>query len=94
MGKTFVCSLCRNGIIGGGLYIDEQSITYSTQKLTVSPLYRNLVLHMKEIRELSWSQMVVPVAAISMKDGECYKFIIYNKSGFEKAYKQYSNHQE
>ena len=23
MGKTFVCSLCRNGIIGGGLYIDE-----------------------------------------------------------------------
>ncbi len=43
---------------------------------------------------LSWSQMVVPVAAISMKDGECYKFIIYNKSGFEKAYKQYSNHQE
>ena len=94
MGKTFVCSLCRNGIIGGGLYIDEQSITYSTQKLTVRPLYRNLVLPMNEIRELSWSQMVVPVAAISMKDGECYKFIIYNKSGFEKAYKQYSNHQE
>ena len=48
MGKTFVCSLCRNGIIGGGLYIDEQSITYSTQKLTVSPLYRNLVLPMNE----------------------------------------------
>ena len=94
MGKTFVCSLCRNGIIGGGLYIDEQSITYSTQKLTVRPLYRSLVLPMKEIKEISWSQMVVPVAAISMKDGECYKFIIYNKSGFEKAYKQYSNHQE
>ena len=55
MGKTFVCSLCRNGIIGGGLYIDEQSITYSTQKLTVSPLYRNLVLPMNEIRELSWT---------------------------------------
>ena len=50
MGKTFVCSLCRNGIIGGGLYIDEQSITYSTQKLTVSPLYRNLVLPMNEIK--------------------------------------------
>ncbi|MED9936560.1 MAG: uridine kinase [Faecalibacterium sp.] len=56
--------------------------------------YRATVKPMNEIRELSWSQMVVPVAAISMKDGECYKFIIYNKSGFEKAYKQYSNHQE
>ncbi len=58
MGKTFVCSLCRNGIIGGGLYIDEQSITYSTQKLTVSPLYRNLVLPMNEIRSfhgVRWS---------------------------------------
>ena len=31
MGKTFVCSLCRNGIIGGGLYIDETLWT-RTQK--------------------------------------------------------------
>ena len=50
MGKTFVCSVCRNGIIGGGLYIDEQSITYSTQKLTVSPLYRNQMC----IRDSVW----------------------------------------
>ena len=27
MGKTFVCSLCRNGIIGGGLYIDKVQFT-------------------------------------------------------------------
>ena len=53
MGKTFVCSLCRNGIIGGGLYIDEQSITYSTQKLTVRPLYSNHVMTMNQIKENS-----------------------------------------
>ena len=43
MGKTFVCSLCRNGIIGGGLYIDEQSITYSTQKLLYMKTSRRIL---------------------------------------------------
>ena len=85
MGKTFVCSLCRNGIIGGGLYIDEQSITYSTQKLTVSPLYRNLVLPMNEIRELSWSQMVVPVAAIAtVYKGNIIKNLIMDCQSYTK----------
>ena len=33
--KSFVCSLCHNGILGGGLYLDSQSLTYKTNKLTV-----------------------------------------------------------
>ena len=33
--KSFVCSLCHNGILGGGLYLDRQSLTYKTNKLTV-----------------------------------------------------------
>ena len=28
--KSFVCSLCHNGILGGGLYLDSQSLTYKT----------------------------------------------------------------
>ena len=31
--KSFVCSLCHNGILGGGLYLDSQSLTYKTNKL-------------------------------------------------------------
>ena len=30
--KSFVCSLCHNGIVGGGLYLDSQSLTYKTNK--------------------------------------------------------------
>ena len=41
--KSFVCSLCHNGIVGGGLYLDSQSLTYKTNKLTVGKKYRNLV---------------------------------------------------
>ena len=54
MKKTFICSIiCRNGILGGGLYIDDTAITYKTNKLTVDRKYRNLVLPRNEIRELS-----------------------------------------
>lgn len=48
--KSFVCSLCHNGILGGGLYLDSQSLTYKTNKLTVDKKYRNLVLPMQEIK--------------------------------------------
>jgi|GEM_PF-4111298 len=53
--KSFVCSLCHNGIVGGGLYLDSQSLTYKTNKLTVGKKYRNLVLPMQEIKEISWN---------------------------------------
>ena len=43
--KSFVCSLCHNGILGGGLYLDSQSLTYKTNKLTVDKKYRNLGQH-------------------------------------------------
>ena len=46
--KSFVCSLCHNGIVGGGLYLDSQSLTYKTNKLTVGKKYRNLVLPMQD----------------------------------------------
>ena len=76
--KSFVCSLCHNGILGGGLYLDSQSLTYKTNKLTVDKKYRNLVLPMQEIKEISWKWIVFPIATVNMKNGELYKFIIFN----------------
>ena len=55
--KSFVCSLCYNGILGGGLYLDSQSLTYKTNKLTVDKKYRNLVLPMQEIKEIAWKRI-------------------------------------
>lgn len=64
--KSFVCSLCHNGILGGGLYLDSQSLTYKTNKLTVDKKYRNLVLPMQEIKEISWKWIVFPIATVNM----------------------------
>ena len=88
--KYFACSLCHNGILGGGLLVDRQSLTYKTNKLTVDKKYRNLVLPMQGIKEISWRWRIFHIATVDMENGERYKFIIYNKSRFKKWFKEYS----
>ena len=87
--KSFVCSLCRGGILGGGLYLDSASLTYKTNKLTVDKKYRHLVLPMSEIKEITWKRIVFPVATVFMKNGESYQFIIFNHKRFKKWFGQY-----
>ena len=89
MKKVFICSLCHNGILGGGLYLDEQSVTYRTNKLTVDEKYRNLVLPLCEITELTWKQIIFPIASFHMANGEEYKFLIFNKRRFERYYHEF-----
>ena len=89
MKKSFMCSLCHEGILGGGLSLDERAVTYRTQKLTVEEKYKNLVLPLNEINEVTWRWIVLPVATFHMKNGEKYHIIIFNKRRFEKYYRQY-----
>lgn len=88
--KSFICSLCHNGILGGMIYLDGSSLTYKTGKLMVDSKYRNLVLPLSNIKEISWQWMIFPVATVHMMIGEDYKFIIFNKHRFEKWFKEYS----
>ena len=87
MKKSFMCSLiCHNGIVGGALYLDENSLIYKTNKLTVDRAYRNLVLPLNQIAELTWKWVVFPVATFHMTSGEKYKVMIFNKRRFQKYY--------
>ena len=83
MKYAFVCSLCHGGILGGGLYLDGQSLTYRTRKLTVDKKYRNLVLPLEEIGEITWKGIL---ATVHMKNGEAYKLLIFNKGRFLRCY--------
>ena len=86
MKKSFACSIiCPNGIVGGSISIDDKSITYKTNKLTVDSKIRNLVLPLGEIRELSWGWIV---ATLNMASGEQHKFIIFNKKGFNECFEK------
>ena len=88
MKKTFMCSLCRGGIIGGALHLTDSAVTYRTNKLTVDPLYRNLALPLDQIESISWRWIVFPVATFRMKGGKEYSFIIFNKHRFCKYYNE------
>ena len=83
MKNTFICSLCHNGLSGGGLYLDSKTITYKTNKLTVDKKYRNLVLPLSEIKEVTWKGII---ATIQMNNNEEYKIMIFNKNRFINEY--------
>ena len=88
MKSYFVCSLCHNGLLGGGLIVDENTITYKTGKITVDQKYRNLELCRSNIKDLSWRGILFPIVTFEMKDGEKYSFLIFNKGRFMKVYNQ------
>ena len=88
MKKTFICSsICPGGILGGGLYLDDKALTYKTNKLTVDAQYRNLVLPLAEIKEISWKRILFPIATVHMKHGGDYKFLLFGKARFEECFK-------
>ncbi len=86
MKSYFVCSLCHNGIIGGGLIVDDNTITYKTGKVTIDNKYRNLELKRSDIVNLSWKWIIFPVATFVMKNADKYTFLIFNKWRFIKVY--------
>lgn len=84
MKGVFIASLCHNGILGGGLYLDDNSIIYRTNKLTVDARYRNLVLPLDRLERVEWNWVIFPIATFYMRGGEKFTFIIFNKWRFEK----------
>lgn len=90
MKHLFVCSLCHNGLLGGALYLEPQTLTYKTNKLTVDNAYRNLVLPLSDIDTVIWKQIVFPIAVFRMKNGREYKIMIFNKARFCRLFASYT----
>ena len=88
MGNVFACSLCHKGLIGGGLYLEAEGVTFRTNKLTVDKKLRNLNLPVKEIKEITWEQVLFPTATFHMENGESYKLMIFQKARFCKRYQE------
>lgn len=83
MKNTYAASLCRNGILGGGLCIQEDKLVFRTGKVTVPQRLRNLELSFKDIDELNEeSVLLLPAVTVKMKGGEEWKFIVYSRSSF------------
>lgn len=83
MKKVFAVSLCRNGILGGGIFADSEKLVYRTGKLTVEPRFRKLEMPLSDIVSVkSGRLLLLPTAELEMKNGESFKFIIYARKAF------------
>jgi len=83
MKKIYAASLCKNGLLGGGLYIDDEKITFCTGKITVPSQLRNLELNFKDVVGIRKEKLfILPIAAIIMRNGEEWKFFILRLNNF------------
>ena len=83
MKKYFIASLIKNGIIGGGILADSQSITYSTGKLTIPKEYRKIEMKYSDIENASSGWLLFfPTITVKLKNQTDYKFIVFGRRGF------------
>ena len=83
MEKTYVASLCKNGLLGGGLFLDDERVTYRTGKISVSPEIRNLQLPFCRIKDVKKSKaLFLPTVTIEMRDGREWKFLVFGRNSF------------
>jgi len=81
--KTYVASLCKNGLLGGGLFLDDERVTYRTGKMTVPPEIRDLALPFCRIRAVEKSRaLFLPTVTIEMQDGAVWKFLVFGRGSF------------
>lgn len=83
MDKTYIASLCKNGLLGGGLFLDDERVTYRTGKVSVSPEIRNLPLPFCRIKRVEKSRaLFLPTVTIAMQGGQEWKFLVFGRNGF------------
>ncbi len=49
MNKYFIVSLCRNRILGDGMFVDLEKVTYKTRKVTVPEKLKSLEMRYEDI---------------------------------------------
>ena len=83
MKPYFIVSLCKNGILGGGIVIDTEAAVYHTGKLTVPKEYRRLAMPYRDIAALTAGWLgVLPTVLIKMNSGEEYRFLVFRRQKF------------
>ena len=83
MQQTFTASLCKNGILGGWIVIDADSVIYRTGKISIPEKYRNLEMSYRDIISVTEETfLLMPAVTFKMKNDEEYKFIVFSRKRF------------
>lgn len=89
MKKYFIVSLCKHGILGGGIVANTESITYHTGKVTISDKYKKIEMKYVDIKSLTTGRLLLlPTVTVELNYGEEYKFIVFARKRFLKLLKE------
>lgn len=89
MKRYFIVSLCKNGILGGGIVADSEAITYHTGKVTIPDKYKKLVMKYRDIISMKGGWLfILPTVALKMNNGEEYKFVVFARKRFVNMLKE------
>ncbi len=80
MKNIYSVSLCKNGILGGLLYLKEEEMVYCTNKLTVPAHIRRLHMPYSQILEISKAPFYTVV--VSMENGQKHRFLVFARNSF------------
>ena len=70
MKNYFIVSLCKNGILGGGITADHEAVTYHTGKVTVPAKYKKLEMKYRDIASMANGRLFIwPTVTLKMNSG-------------------------
>ena len=85
MKKAYAASLYKNGLLGGGLFLDEEKAAFRTGKITLPARLKNLELYYNNIDKISkGSILLLPTVIFNMKNGEEWRFVVFGRNDFIK----------
>jgi len=89
MKPYFLASICKNGILGGGLIAEESALHYRTNKSTVPPEIRHIIMPYDHILSAcpGWL-LCFPTLSLTMKDGAQWKYVVFGRRRLMKLLRQ------
>lgn len=77
MKKYFPVSLCYQGLLGGGIRMEQEQMVYQTGKVSV-PEIRKIVMRYEDIAALKVQRRLgIPLLSVEMKKGMTYTFLVF-----------------
>lgn len=75
--------MCRNGIIGGFIYVTPERLIYQTGKISISKALQNIEMPFSDVISTERGKFLfLPTVSFKMKDGGEFKYIIYSVKRF------------
>ncbi len=76
--EVYNVSLCKNGLLGGLLYVKETEIVYCTNKLTVPESIRRLHMAYSDIESVT--EAPLRTVLVKLKNGQQYRFFVFSRN--------------